>query len=191
MTAKQTPKFKIGDPVSYRGRNTTIVDVDTFADGDIDYTVRTAGGGIEGGIQEHELGDPIPVPAIEMVELKTADLIGKALDWAAAKAIGLPVFIDHQGWVRKLPDDASAWRPSWNWSQGGPLIEQHKPWLSPPTGTNEDDEPYGWDAEIYSDDGFEKIAHIIGAPTALVAVCRAVVLAKLGATVQVPKELTQ
>lgn len=130
---------------------------------------------------------------MEMVEVKTADLLGPALDWATAKASETKID-DSRGKELRIdisPGFQSPWMPSVNWHQGGPLIDLHKPWLSPPVGTDECDEPYGWDAEIQSDDGSSWISHIIGAPTALVAACRAIVVAKLGDTVSVPKELIQ
>jgi hypothetical protein len=92
-------------------------------------------------------------------------------------------------WVEHGP--GGDYSPSTRWSQCGQLIDKYKPWLSPPVGNDQDDEPYGWDAEIYSDDGFEQIAHIVGAPTALIAICRAIVFAKLGETVKIPVELMQ
>lgn len=41
-----------------------------------------------------------------MIDVNVGELSGKALDWAVAKAIELPVFIDHSGWVRELPDNS-------------------------------------------------------------------------------------
>lgn len=124
----------------------------------------------------------------DLIEVKTVELIGAALDYAVDIAIsGEKPGIKH----------AFAWRYqnterkdySRLWKDGGPLIDKYKPWISPPVGNDQDDEPYGWDAEIYSDDGFEQIAHIVGAPTALIAICRAIVFAKLGETVKIPVEL--
>lgn len=130
----------------------------------------------------------------DLSEAKAVELIGPALDWATAKACGIPAGIfsgtiyrsDRRG---DTYGPGPAWNPSKNWGDGGPLIDEYKPWLSPPVGNDQDDEPYGWDAEIYSADGFEQLSHIVGAPTALIAVCRAIVAANLGETVLVPVEL--
>lgn len=87
---------------------------------------------------------------MEMREVKTADLIGPALDWAVAKAIGLPVFVKTVAdqMAELGPDDFTDYEREqlWNikkpllriteiaphsnacpsystdWSQGGPLI---------------------------------------------------------------------
>ena len=115
-----------------------------------------------------------------LIEVRVSNLVGAALDWAVAKAESVPVFIDHQGWVRKLPDDTSAWRPSWNWSQGGPLLDKHR-------GGAQHNPALTVDAS-YS--GGPACAGIwCYGPTALVAFCRGLVHYKLGDTVQVPSEL--
>ena len=116
----------------------------------------------------------------DLIELRVSNLVGQALDWAVAKAESVPVFNDHQGWVRKLPDDTSAWRPSCNWSQGGPLLDKHR-------GGAQHNPALTVDAS-YS--GGPACAGIwCYGPTALVAFCRGLVNHKLGDTVQVPKEL--
>lgn len=116
-----------------------------------------------------------------LIEVKTADLIGAALDWAVAKAESVPVFVDHQGWVRKLPDDTSAWRPSWNWSQGGQLLDKHH--------ASAHYQAHLADAQFRYSAGPAGSGFWCYGPTALVAFCRSLVKAKLGDTVQVPKEL--
>ena len=118
----------------------------------------------------------------EFVEVKTSDLIGPPLDWATAVAIG------HE------PNLIALWpivfvnglffSPSTSWSQGGPLIEDHKAcvaifcdgdWCC---AFNPGERLQDW-----SDSGY--------GPTPLIAACRAIVRAKLGETVSVPKELMQ
>ncbi|MDM9556007.1 DUF2591 family protein [Pseudomonas asiatica] len=116
----------------------------------------------------------------DLTEVRTARLIGAPLDWAVAEAEGISVFIDHQGWVRKLSDDTSAWRPSWNWSQGGQLIDKHRGTFQLVRGLPED---------VRYSGGPEAAAVYCYGPTALVAFCRGFVHYKLGDTVQVPKEL--
>lgn len=71
----------------------------------------------------------------DMIEVKTAELVGPALDWAVAKAEGHEPLVVPTGraecsvGVILATDDGPkgfACRPSTNWSQGGPLIEKYK-----------------------------------------------------------------
>lgn len=119
----------------------------------------------------------------DLIEVRVSNLVGAALDWAVAKAEAVPVFIDHQGWVRKLPDDTSAWRPSWNWTQGGPLFDKH-------LGSAHHNSHLEDDSCRYSAGPAGAGIWLYG-PTALVAFCRTLVITKLGDIVQVPKELIQ
>ncbi|RJG10967.1 DUF2591 domain-containing protein [Pseudomonas cavernicola] len=117
------------------------------------------------------------------IEVKTADLIGPALDWAVALATGadeLKVGADGGvSCIYQLPDGGcwtNYYRPSTDWSQGGPLIEKHI------TALNQSGTETWW---AHSEDRLG-----LG-PTALIAACRAIVAAKLGDTVSVPAELAQ
>lgn len=128
------------------------------------------------------------------VEVKVAELSAWALRYAVAVAEGLEEELRwhfrEDGSVGNIwVDDHGAYWPDELWEIGGPLIEKYKPWLSPPVRDPDQNELYGWDAEIYDASGSEVVGHAIGCPSALVAVCRAVVLAKLGPTVSVPAEL--
>jgi len=131
----------------------------------------------------------------EFIEVKTAELEGAALDWAVALAVDWaaariqPIITPSKTHYEIHAPSGLQLNPSVSWARGGPLIDEYKPWLSPPVGNDQDDEPYGWDAEIYGVDGSDQLSHIIGAPTALIAACRAIVAAKLGETVRVPVEL--
>lgn len=119
---------------------------------------------------------------MEMIEVKTAELVGPALDWAVAQAIGADqvefgvvgsaAFIAciHRGtWERN-------WRPSTDWSQGGPLFDRHDILLGGLTGR-----PYAVVNNFPNGCGTRQ-----NGPTKLIAACRAVVAAKLGDTVRVP-----
>lgn len=118
---------------------------------------------------------------MEMIEVKTAELIGPALDWATAKASGTKID-DSRGKELRIdiaPGFQSPWIPSVNWYQGGPLIDEYMIGFG-----------------VYSDAYFAVVARneISGAengPTHLIAACRAIVASKLGDTVSVPKELMQ
>lgn len=119
----------------------------------------------------------------EFVSVKTAELSGSALDWAVAKAeeIELSLVGDHPHvFVDGLI--AGAYRPSTDWSQAGPLIEDRELTV----------EPSAWDwrgvcvlwrAQEEGEDTYFEHTNL------LVAAMRAVAYAKLGETVSVPKEL--
>lgn len=118
----------------------------------------------------------------DMVEVKTADLSGYALDWAVAKVEGIRLEFSRAAgfWHPADWPDLVEWAPSTDWGQCGPLIEERRLEII----ENED----GWAAvkgwicgEIYQ-------MYPVG-ETHLVAACRAIVAEKLGDTVQVPEEL--
>lgn len=93
---------------------------------------------------------------MSMIEVKTADLIGPALDWAVAEAEGIRRFVMGNDWPgNSVVADAAdrdrvvicnmigqlvvsrggwsnGWNPSTDWAQGGPLIEKYGVLLSPP-----------------------------------------------------------
>lgn len=116
----------------------------------------------------------------EMIEVKTADLIAAPLNWAVAK-IEHPhgVCYSRIGFVT-VSGDGRCLRYSVDWSQGGPLIDKHMVSLHCPQST--DDVWAGW---VITDSG----EFCQAGDTALIAACRAIVAAKLGDTVQVPKAL--
>lgn len=112
-----------------------------------------------------------------MIEVKTADLIGPALDWVVAKVEGHDAH--HSGGVVRTTMHGvfgPELRYSTDWSQGGPLIEKYRTSI------------------IYSDEVCNPCAWTDDtaawhATTPLIAACRAIVAAKLGETVRCPKEL--
>ncbi len=130
-----------------------------------------------------------------LAEVKTADLIGPALDWAVAKAaeyepsvyradgldggvsydIGLPTMSVKKPYTR--------WSPSMDWSQGGPLIHQYGCDLNCIASAN------CWESNCWDDDLPTPDLHLMEAETPLIAACRAIVAAKLGDAVQIPAEL--
>lgn len=117
---------------------------------------------------------------MEMIEVKTAELIGPALDWAVAKSVPQkhwPVIVG--GKVMLDTDyDHLPYSPSTRWQEGGPLL----------TGFSIE---FEWvtDATIRA---FTMIDSGVGfGSDHLIAACRAIVAAKLGDTVSVPKELMQ
>lgn len=123
----------------------------------------------------------------DLIEVKTADLVGHALDWAVAQAEGLEVFLVgpqyNVPWrvFWKKRGQALEWdvlyNPHEDWLLGGKLIEKYRVGFG-----------------LYSDyffavTGLNDLPGDADGSTHLVAACRAIVAAKLGDTVQVPKEL--
>lgn len=123
----------------------------------------------------------------QTIEVKTADLTGRALDYAVAMSEGATNLrfdtvscwwftlngrdrVLSNGWSEKLN-----YCPSTDWRYGGPLIEQHKI-ESYPHGALE-----CWAARCGG--------HLRYGPTPLIAAMRCLVAAQLGDTVQVPQEL--
>ncbi len=135
----------------------------------------------------------------QMIEVKTAELIGPALDWAVAEAEGIQRFVMGNDWPgNSAVDDAAdrdrvvicnligrlvvarggwsdEWKPSASWAQGGPLIDKHRMSF------------WGGENYVYAvcagGEGYGL--------THLIAACRAIVAAKLGDTVRVPAALTE
>lgn len=119
--------------------------------------------------------------------MKTSELIGPALDWAVAKCEGLTITWDDVFQDFWLETDVhhgllGNFKPSTDWSQGGPIIEREKMLISP---EQERDGTDSWDAVPCTvDDG-----PIMNGPTPLIAAMRCYVANKLGDEVDVPKEL--
>ena len=111
----------------------------------------------------------------DFVEVKTAELTGPALDYAVAMAFGNPVRVPVGDVV--WSEWHGSYAPSINWAQGGPLIDACDVWLS-------DDEREHIASTCPHVNEFIKTG-----PTKLIAACRAIVYAKLGDVVKVPKEI--
>ncbi len=121
----------------------------------------------------------------DLIEVKTADLAGEALGWAVGKAEGLELFLIppqyNNSWLVFARYQATAtehskrYNPHEDWAIAGPLVSKHKLSIDPRRNAGT------WDA--YSD------RWVNACETPQTAVCLAVVLATLGHTVQVPKEL--
>ncbi|MNM55271.1 hypothetical protein D3C81_664070 [compost metagenome] len=126
----------------------------------------------------------------DLIEVKTADLVGEALGWAVGKAerlnlelvppeYGNPwrVFVRYRATATERSERYNPWK---NWALGGPLIEKQMVSLHCPQST--DDVWAGW---VITDKG----EFCQAGDSALIASSRAIVAARLGDTVQVPKEL--
>ena len=130
----------------------------------------------------------------DLIEVRVSNLVGVALDWAVTKAAGLedtakllfPAIIDERNQPCMVTHSWSAWSPSTDWSQGGPLYDKYL--------GNSTHSPYHAGSDICYSAGVGSdnpaVSHVwCHGPTALVSFCRSLVLSKLGDTVQVPKEL--
>lgn len=138
----------------------------------------------------------------ELVEVKTAELTGPALDWAVANAteawefahewfptmtldprfIGIRnVAVDGCVWLEPrnpFRQDPQPFRPSTDWAQGGPLRDEYDIGIEPGAP---DDLRYAYVPGRDLEGSFGE--------TALIALCRAIVSTRLGDVVHVPAEL--
>ena len=112
------------------------------------------------------------------MKTKTSNLIGPALDWAVAKCEGLDLF-QTEGWVY-MDGIRAVFRPSTDWSQGGPIIERERMFPQENWGPGHDGERafYCINSKVY----------YVG-PTPLVAAMRCYVASKLGDDIDIPEEL--
>lgn len=127
--------------------------------------------------------------------MKTADLIGPALDWAVAKCEDAAIEIGKRGDVifDTYQDDPPAgvneyndsrwqmYHPSSDWSQGGPIIEREKIVLNP--------QYPAWCSTIRHTAETNRVSLIYFGETPLIAAMRAYVASKLGDDVEIPEEL--
>ncbi|OKP02214.1 phage protein NinX family protein [Xenorhabdus eapokensis] len=118
------------------------------------------------------------------MKIKTSALTGRALDWAVAKADARGVKINELGYVF-VNDNRSigVYSPSADWAKCGQLIEKHYIELNF-NSVNEE-----WSAYIFSFEELESVIEDGESPT--IAICRAVVAAKLGDEVEIPDELVE
>ena len=129
----------------------------------------------------------------DLIEVKTADLTGAALDWVVAQVEAVPVAIaaPHYGtdWRVYKPDFGGKYSPSTDWAVGGPLIAKFQVALIPEAhdGMEGTEMSERWYADVYYDGGEQYTTE--HCDTALIAACRAIVATKFGDSVQVPKEL--
>ena len=118
------------------------------------------------------------------MKIKTADLIGPALDWAVAKVKGLnPSSDPKSGFAEANGFGCAIKHYSTDWAVGGPLIERE--WLDITPWPNESDEGLRWQCHQYD---APKPYQALG-PTPLIAACRYFVASRLGDEVDVPEKL--
>lgn len=119
--------------------------------------------------------------------MKTSELTGAALDWAVAKCEPddtLAIYFDEDTGEPLCYDDwkdNQEYKPSSDWSQGGPIIEREGLQLRK-RNDHHFPAPF-WQAGQWSD------ITLTPGPTPLIAAMRRYVASKLGDTVDVPEEL--
>jgi hypothetical protein len=122
------------------------------------------------------------------MKVKTAEATPLQLNWLVAKCEGMYYGDSGGSHIAVYRDgvvvmSAEVWRPSANWSQGGPIIEREG--ISPAQragfrdGGAEASYRYRMESEVFRQTG----------PTYLIAAMRCYVASKLGDEVDVPKEL--
>lgn len=119
---------------------------------------------------------------MKTVKMKTSELSGPALDLAVAEAVGVELYNKHHEEDLRIlidPGICTTWAPSSNWHQCGTLIERHEVDFH---GHLNGDRVYMARCREIGDVWF-------GGSSPLIAICRAIVAAKLGDEVEVPEEL--
>jgi hypothetical protein len=111
------------------------------------------------------------------MKIKTCELVGAALDWAVAKALGVytpSVDTDTFDGVKRI--NYGGMYPEWStdWAQGGPIIERK--------GLTLTHQANQWAAQT-DDDVFAY------GPKPLIAAMRCYVASELGDEVEIPEEL--
>jgi hypothetical protein len=120
--------------------------------------------------------------------MKTSELSGAALDWAAAKAEGMADSCEiHAGnvWYGRVTSGFTLYSPTNNWAQGGPIIERECICIA---RLDPQEDEFG----NRSNDFW--VAHIDGVycrygVSAIVAAMRCYVASKLGDEVEIPEGL--
>lgn len=121
--------------------------------------------------------------------MKTSDLIGPSLDWVVLKSIGhQPVVMDFGTFIPWKKVMRPSWgsrsyKPSTNWSQGGPIIERERialDWIGSEWTAK------SW--ELLEGKVLRQRSYAYG-PTPLITAMRCFVASKLGDEVDIPKEL--
>lgn len=127
----------------------------------------------------------------DLIEVQARTLAGAALDWAVAQVEGIEVAIaePHYGtdWRVYRPKSGEKYSPSTDWAVGGPLVAKYRLDIT----MERRDLIWAYVTDIDGRPVIINEVHGAFGTTHLIAACRAIVAAKLGETVQVPKELIQ
>lgn len=114
--------------------------------------------------------------------MRTSELTGAALDWAVAEANGTPIYRSGKTLTRMDMDGQHYWQPTFDWSQGGPIIEREEISVERRMPCMKDEQ---WGAQ-----GWKAMQNFHKGPTPLIAAMRCYVASKLGDEVEIPEELT-
>lgn len=114
------------------------------------------------------------------MKIKTSEMEGAALDWAVAGLVHAEKW-RHEKYEGGPLATIHGYRPSADWSQGGPLIEKHV-FRMEQVGTHD------WIACLPQSKNGQWL-HEKGS-TPLIAAMRAIVASELGDTVDIPEELS-
>lgn len=125
---------------------------------------------------------------IKLIEVNLSDLEGRALDWLVAQVEGIAVTLapPHYGTGWRVFGVTSnyAYRPSTDWSLGGPLMDKYAKGFAAVSGR----EPPQF--RVFArDNGPEGFCRLAGGATILQAFCRALVRLHRGDLVMVPEVL--
>jgi hypothetical protein len=117
--------------------------------------------------------------------MRTSELQGAALDWAVAKCESLCLEEDMFGLkpIIAAPVFVKNYKPSTDWSQGGPIIEREKIAVAYEPSLIYDDS-CRWKALSAVSDREHEYGH-----TPLIAAMRCYVASKLGEDIDIPEEL--
>lgn len=128
--------------------------------------------------------------------MKTSELIGAQLDWAVAKCEGLldapamEVRVGYGDISFAVDGDRIYFRPSEDWTQGGPIIEREgiDLYCNVRTNKNEIDPAWrgSWRAKYHSQRYGTGMSH---GTDPLIAAMRCYVASKLGNEIEIPEEL--
>ena len=128
------------------------------------------------------------------MKIKTSKLMGPALDWAVSFAMGYSNGFPENLLgirVRGFGHERIKWRPSTDWAQGGPIIDEEKiQWcklngqIEAWSGFDYLEWRRDWDSPIRMGEG----SGFGTGPTILIAAMRCYVASKLGDEVEVPDE---
>jgi hypothetical protein len=123
------------------------------------------------------------------MKVKTSELTGAALDWAVARCEGVKTWIatgnQYPHLLRIVGRSSENYCPSFEWSQGGPIIEREKIELTFGDSDFED-----WSADIsWHQTQLSDYEYQMCGPTVLIAAMRCWVASSLGNEVEVPAGL--
>ena len=120
------------------------------------------------------------------MKVKTADLVGPAIDWAVAQCESVEVEYINDGITRcllRVSPFTGMYRPSVDWSQGGPIIERERITIN----QGRDLIASIWHPSSDLKGNWYRFKQT--GPTPLIAAVRCFVASRLGDEVDIPEEL--